>query len=105
MAGYTDDLAFIHDAGFGDLARHAAGVLQNALRAHGFRTGLIVDLGCGSGILSKAMIDAGYDVLGIDISPAMIRIARKRVPRARFATASLLRFEFPACHAVAAIGE
>ena len=33
MAGYTYDLAFIHDAGFGDLARHAAGVLR-MLSAH-----------------------------------------------------------------------
>src|ERR1041385_2227904 len=105
MAGYTTDLAFIRDAGFGDLARHAAPVLLEALRARGIAAGLLVELGCGSGILARELTAAGYDVLGVDISPAMIRMARKHAPRARFVTASLLSFELPECVAVVSIGE
>jgi len=105
MAGYTPDLAFIHDAGFGDLARHAAPVLLEALRARGIAAGLLVELGCGSGILARELTAAGYDVLGVDISPAMIRMARKQAPQAHFVTASLLSFELPECKAVVSIGE
>jgi SAM-dependent methyltransferase len=105
MAGYSEDLAFIHDAGFGDLARHAAGALRRALRERGIRAGLVVDLGCGSGILARALTAAGYGVLGVDISPAMIRLARRAAPEARFVTASLLRFELPECDAVVSVGE
>ena len=77
MAGYSEDLAYIHDAGYGDFARGAAPALLGALRAHGITTGRVVDLGCGSGIWAALLLDAGYEVLGIDISPAMIRLAKK----------------------------
>jgi SAM-dependent methyltransferase len=103
--GYRDDLAYIHDAGFGFLAENAAPVLIDALRRRGLRRGLVVDLGCGSGILSGAVAAAGYDVLGVDLSPAMVRLARRCVPAGSFARASLWSVQLPACAAVAAIGE
>jgi SAM-dependent methyltransferase len=105
MEAYGSDLAYIHDAGFGDLARHAAPVLLDALRRRGIDSGLVIDLGCGSGILSREVADAGYDVLGIDISEAMIAMARERVPQAEFCVDSLLRAKLPPCVAVAAVGE
>jgi SAM-dependent methyltransferase len=102
---YRDDLAYIHDAGFGGFAAAAAPVLLDALQRSGINGGLVIDLGCGSGILSAAISDAGYDVVGIDISEAMVAIARRRVPRGRFRVQSLLAAELPACVAVAAVGE
>ena len=35
----------------------------------------MIDLGCGSGILSRLVSEAGYDVLGLDISEAMVKLA------------------------------
>jgi SAM-dependent methyltransferase len=102
---YRKDLAYIHDAGFGDFARNAAPVLLDALRHRGVQEGLVIDLGCGSGILSEAVSDAGYDVLGIDISRAMIDLARALVPGGQFRVESLLDAELPPCVAVAAVGE
>jgi SAM-dependent methyltransferase len=102
---YREDLSWIHDLGFGDLARNAAEVLLRELAADGVGEGLVVDLGCGSGILAEALCNSGYDVLGIDISPAMIDMARSRVPEARFRCESLLTAELPACIAVVAVGE
>jgi SAM-dependent methyltransferase len=67
--------------------------------------GLVIDLGCGSGILSREVADAGYDVLGIDISPAMIDLARRRVPYGDFRVGSVLTGDLPPCIAVAAVGE
>ena len=78
---YRDDLAYIHDAGFGGIARAAAPVLLDALQHQRILGGLVVDLGCGSGLLAQAVSDAGYEVLGIDISEAMAALAQVRATR------------------------
>lgn len=104
-APYRDDLAHIHDAGFGDFARNAAPVLLGALRERGIRGGRVVDLGCGGGIVAEAVAAAGYRVLGIDLSAAAIDLARRRVPEGEFRVGSLLSEPLPGCVAVAAIGE
>ncbi len=103
--GYRQDLAYIHDAGFGEWARSASAVLIRALRRSGHRHGLVVDLGCGSGILSRALVDAGFAVLGVDQSPDMISLARASVPEAEFRVASFVTAELPAAVGVAAVGE
>lgn len=103
---YREDLAYIHDVGFSSYVLQALpGIL--AILQQGIATGLIVDLGCGSGLSTQAFVQAGYRVLGVDISAAMIAIARQRVPQpqAEFRVASLFQVELPQCQAVVAIGE
>jgi SAM-dependent methyltransferase len=103
---YGPDQAWIHDARFGDLARSAAEMVLARLRAAGLATGTVVDLGCGSGILAGLLVDAGYDVVGVDLSPAMIELARRRAPGARFHRGSVHDFPLPAgAVAVTAVGE
>ncbi|MBI2826922.1 MAG: class I SAM-dependent methyltransferase [Planctomycetia bacterium] len=102
---YRDDLAYIHDAGFGHLAVAAAGELIGQLRQQGTRDGLVVELGCGSGNLSERVAAAGFQVCGFDISPAMVALAQNRVPRGEFHCESFLTARLPRCVAVAAIGE
>jgi SAM-dependent methyltransferase len=102
---YRDDLAYIHDAAFGEIARSAALVLLAALERAGIGRGLVVDLGCGSGIFAERVAGAGYDVLGIDASRPMLRLARQRVPGATFRRGSLHDVELPKAVAVAGIGE
>jgi SAM-dependent methyltransferase len=102
---YQEDLAYIHDTGFGDFARASAPGLLTLLRDNGVRAGRVVDLGCGSGIWARELFNAGYEVIGLDISPAMIALARRRVPEARFHAGSFLRFQIPECQAVTALGE
>ena len=36
----------------------------------------VVDVGCGGGLLSEAMARAGADVVGIDLAPAVLEVAR-----------------------------
>jgi SAM-dependent methyltransferase len=103
--GYRSDLAFIHDTGYGGFARRAAPHLLALLRRSIRRRDLVVDLGCGSGIWARALCAAGYDVLGIDQSEAMIALARVRAPRAEFLAASFLDVELPPCAAVTSLGE
>ncbi|MCI0691845.1 class I SAM-dependent methyltransferase [candidate division KSB1 bacterium] len=105
MAGYKDDLAYIHDVGFGDFAKQAAPGLLEILRQNGIIAGLVIDLGCGSGIWAHELVEAGYEVLGVDISAAMIKLARKRASQARFVKKSFLKMRLPQCAAVTAIGE
>jgi SAM-dependent methyltransferase len=105
VIGYQDDLAYIHDSGFGDFAREAAPSLLAILRRNGIRNGLVVDLGCGSGIWGGILLDQGYEVLGIDISSAMIRLARRRAPGAKFLVASLFDVPLPFCRAVTVVSE
>ena len=101
MTFYPPDLARIHDEGFGDFARAAAAELLTRLPA----SGLVVDLGCGTGITAAVLSDAGHDVLGIDISEDMLAIARARAPRATFRQGSVWDADLPRCTAVSAIGE
>jgi SAM-dependent methyltransferase len=101
LSFYPADLAHIHDEGYGDFGRAAACELLRRLP----RQGLVVELGCGSGITSEILAGVGYGVLGIDVSADMLAIARRRAPRAEFRHGSLWDAQLPPCSAVTAIGE
>lgn len=105
MRGYGEDLAAIHDAGWLGVAEAGARMLVEALRRRRIDRGLVVELGCGSGASSRILTDAGYGVLGIDASPAMIALARIRAPRAELQIGSFLDASLPPCVAVTAFGE
>lgn len=102
---YSADLAYIHDQGYGDFARNAAPGLLRILHANGIATGRVIDLGCGSGIWAAQLCRRGYDVTGVDLSPAMLAIARRRAPKAKFVRGSLHAVPLPPCDAVTALGE
>lgn len=44
----------------------------------------VVDLGCGNGRLTQKLADRGWEVLGVDASPAMLEEAKSRYPALRF---------------------
>jgi ubiquinone/menaquinone biosynthesis C-methylase UbiE len=46
----------------------------------------ILDLACGQGYFSHAFAQKGAQVVGCDIAPELIAIAKKNVPEARFVT-------------------
>jgi len=86
--GATDDpyyraaLAKIHHEGFGFHADACApGILQH-LAPIRERQGLVVEIGCGSGLLTKHLTEAGHRVIATDASPAMLDIARTYAPDA-----------------------
>jgi len=102
VGGYGEDLAAIHAEGFTAMARDAAHELLGRLR----RPWRVVDLGCGDGTTARLLTDAGHDVLGIDRSPELVAIARRRAPRAEFRVGSFVDAELPAgCDAILAVGE
>ncbi len=103
--GYDTELARAHHEGFGQIAREAAATLLVGLADSGIVTGLVVDLGSGSGILARLVTDAGFEALGFDLSEAMVTLAAAHAPAARFVRAPVLDADLPACVAVTAIGE
>jgi SAM-dependent methyltransferase len=102
---YREDLAYIHDVGHGAIARDAAERLITELAIARHPSGTVVDLGCGSGILAGALVEAGYQVVGIDMSDAMVALARARAPNAKFHVGSFVSVALPTSVAVTAIGE
>ncbi|BBD66636.1 type 12 methyltransferase [Nostoc commune NIES-4072] len=102
---YKEDLAFIHDDGFRDFALKSAPGILEILAQNKIHDGLVVDLGCGSGLWAKELSKANYHVLGVDISESMINMARTRVPDAEFRIDSLFKTDIPPCNAVTSIGE
>jgi len=87
---YQDDLAWVHHVGYGQLAERAAPGILALLERSGLQRGAsVLDVGCGSGQLAGALADAGYAVLGVDASPAMVELARSHASRARFEVRSL----------------
>jgi SAM-dependent methyltransferase len=70
------------------------------------REGLVVDLGCGSGLRTQELTKTCYRVLGIDIYEAMIdRYRARRVPEAEFRVGSLFESNVPTCDAFTSIGD
>ena len=55
----------------------------------------ILDIGCGTGHLTKAIAEAGAHVVGIDSSASMIETARTTYPDIEFLVANARNFSFP----------
>ena len=51
--------------------------IKSLLKEYKIEDGLVLDLGCGTGKLTRLLEDAGYDMIGIDYSGEMLEIARE----------------------------
>jgi SAM-dependent methyltransferase len=69
-----DDWADIYDAVYAYLDYDIAFYVQQARTAGGS----VLELGCGTGRIGLAIAEAGIDVLGIDVSPRMVEVARRK---------------------------
>ena len=52
----------------------------------------ILELGCGTGT-NLSLLSRHFEVAGLDLSPAMIRLARRKVPAARLAVGDITSFK------------
>jgi SAM-dependent methyltransferase len=76
---YRRDLALVHHRGFGFHADACAPGIMALLEPVRERGGLVVELGCGSGLLTRYLVDAGHRVIATDASPAMLELAHEVV--------------------------
>lgn len=102
---YDTDLAYVHDTGYGNFARKAAKMIKNLFNQEFQEKGLIIDLGCGSGIVAKELLEDGFKILGIDKSEALIQIAKNRAPKGKFEVGSFFESSFPKCMGVISTSE
>jgi SAM-dependent methyltransferase len=79
---YRADLALVHHRGFGFHADLCAPGIIERLAPVRARGGLVLEFGCGSGLLTRYLVDAGFRVLATDASAAMLELARATAPRA-----------------------
>lgn len=102
---YLPDLAYIHDVGFSRFGTRAAEWIIRLLKKKRMTSGRVVELGCGSGAVTRCLVQRGYRASAVDGSSAMIRLARKACPQARYTVGSLWEYDVGPCHAVIAVGE
>ena len=74
---YRRDLARVHHLGFAFHAEACAPGILRLLEPVRRRNGLVVEIGCGSGLLTRALVDAGHRVVATDASPAMLELAEQ----------------------------
>jgi SAM-dependent methyltransferase len=102
---YRADLAYVHDRGYGFHARDCAPGLLALLEPVRRRGGLVLEIGCGSGLLTKFLVDAGHRVIATDASPAMLDLARAAAPGAEeIRTLVLPDDPIPAVDAIVGVG-
>ncbi len=65
---------FMDEVPYDEWARY----LIAELNKNGIEDGLVLDLGCGTGQMTGRLADAGYDMIGVDLSGDMLQIAQER---------------------------
>jgi ubiquinone/menaquinone biosynthesis C-methylase UbiE len=58
------------------------------------RNATILDVGCGAGPFAKLLVQAGFDVVGVDFSASMLGMSRKNVPEAALIKGDLTELGF-----------
>lgn len=73
------EFAYFYDE-FNEDADYAAlfQAVHARLLAHGIQNGIVADLGCGTGDLTLMLAQAGYDMMGVDLSEEMLAVLREK---------------------------
>lgn len=74
--------AALYDPVIGPFLRPIHKGMLSALSAHHCHK--VVDLCCGTGLMAGMASDAGLTPVGVDVSPAMLSVARQKHPHATF---------------------
>jgi len=95
----------VHHLGFGFHADACAPGVLALLEPVRERAGLVLELGCGSGALTRHLVHAGHRVAATDASPAMVELARDTVTGAESISQLVLPdAPLPDCDAVVSVG-
>ena len=72
-------------------------LISSFVQLSGLQVGArVADLGCGSGIFTSLLSEHGYDVVGLDISPKLLQLARTKYPKIEFLEGDVEALPFPA---------
>jgi SAM-dependent methyltransferase len=102
---YRSDLARVHHLGFGGHADSCAPAVRALLGPVRARNGLVLELGCGSGRLTRHLVDAGHRVLATDASRPMLDLAQRHAAGAEsFQLLQLPDDPLPPADAIVSVG-
>jgi SAM-dependent methyltransferase len=100
---YRSDLALVYERGYGFHGELVAPGILALLEP--VRGGLVLEVGCGTGALTRHLLAAGYRVLATDASPAMLAVARETLePTAQLALLALPDDPLPQADAIVSVG-
>lgn len=77
MESYTD-FAYIYDKLIDQDYERWADYIEEIFKKHNVKPKLILDLGCGTGSITNILAKRGYDMIGVDLSPDMLNVARDK---------------------------
>jgi SAM-dependent methyltransferase len=100
---YRHDVALVHARAFGKHGdRCAPGILELLAPVRG---GLVLELGCGSGALTRHLLAAGHRVIATDASPDILALAREELgPDADLRRLTLPDDKLPEADAIVSVG-
>jgi SAM-dependent methyltransferase len=97
----TDELQRTYDAVAGDYVEHIFDELKDKpfdrqlLDEMATTPGVVCDLGCGPGHVARYLHERGANVVGVDLSPAMIERARALTPSVPFEVGDMRALDVP----------
>lgn len=75
--------------------KHFDQIILKAFAIKNKSRGQLIDLGCGPGQTTKFLFDNGVtDILGIDLSPEMVKVASRLYQNIKFETADMLNLNY-----------
>ena len=78
MASY-EDFAYVYDTFMDQIPyKEWCENIVNILGKYNIKDGLLLDLCCGTGVLTRMLRDKGYDMIGADLSEDMLEVAREK---------------------------
>jgi SAM-dependent methyltransferase len=90
MTSY-EKLDRFYDAAMGDRTEMAS-YIRRLIRRHKPKARTLLELACGTGAILK-ILGKSYDVAGLDLSPQMLSIARKKLPQVKFFQRNMVSFD------------
>jgi ubiquinone/menaquinone biosynthesis C-methylase UbiE len=85
VQAHYDEVAAVYDRryGMGKGSQYYAHLTRHVMDSLG-TGGLLLDIGCGTGLFLSRYLASGGEGVGIDLSPGMVARARERLPESEF---------------------
>lgn len=79
----------MEDVPYGEIAN----LIDEEIKAQNIKNNIVLDLACGTGMLTGLLKKKGYDVIGADLSPEMLQKAKEKHPDVLFLNQAMDDFE------------
>jgi dTDP-3-amino-3,6-dideoxy-alpha-D-glucopyranose N,N-dimethyltransferase/dTDP-3-amino-3,4,6-trideoxy-alpha-D-glucopyranose N,N-dimethyltransferase len=96
--GSYEHAAEFYDLLYADEKDHGAEaqLLTSLIREACPHARTVLDVGCGTGSHARGLIDAGFEVDGVDLEPKFVEIAKAKCPEGYFSVGDMTALDLPA---------